>query len=1110
LFHAPPYICILPNRTTLLVKTILFLPILLILAITATAQQPNNCTVVAKMTPEGDSVSSTRTVIQFRDASLNATGYKFIFNGIIFPMNQPVNMSLDPGLLTVKLVAYNGSCTDTAVSYYFYAGEFPADTANEKRSYGYSNRELEMAGLVTLNDRGNILFGRKTESSYWSEASRALLLRTTESGCILWARKIPVTNNAASGSTIENVKEAADGNLYVIASSAPGATSLLKLNSAGDITWTRGLKNAAGSFQFPRSIEALPDGGVIIVSTGNPFTSFHVTRLDANGQISWQKNYSLNQWDPGNFKNLLLKDGFLYIGGRFTNWTVFSDNPVICKIDCTNGRSVWTKRYDLATGFMPLGDMVSAGADIVLNIMGSTGNTLRPTIGGIMRLDTSGVILSASLIAEKYVVNTLDHPYVASSSRLTRSGKNFYIVTGGANPLNLQGDGRKTKVIRLDSALQVKWVRQIGGIGAARYYFNAPAANDGSIIGGVAGSAGLNSYYNNGTMLHVTTMDSAGGNPNANCYFWIQDWEVFRPTINVTSLQWSSESIASNIAESRPIPWVADYPEMRFNCPDYVDSCSYLKLTGAASICNISQTYLYKTHKNKTCGQPTSWTVSPGVQTITQTDSTLLVRYSGFGRHVIYGRNRFGCVPVEDSMVVIAASRTPPLYLGNDLQVCPGNTRILHAGNRFIGYEWNDGSRDSVLTISQPGRYWVKVTDSCSNILSDTIDVLLAPPVPVSIGNDRSICANDTIHLTATAGFANYQWSPAYAARANTGRSIIVRPLADTSYRVVAEMSPGCLAYDTVHIRVHSAPLINLGPDKSFCAGDSLVLDAGNGFATYAWSNASASRQITVKSPGSYAVMATSTDGCKAHDTLAVLNVFNLPTPRLDRDSVLCEGSSRLLNAGSGYTQYAWSTGASTQQVTVNALGVYAVMVTDQNGCKGSDTTSIKTLQPKPSLFLPADLTICSYETATLQSSRTYRNYVWSNGSSKPAITVNTPGLYWLEVKDPFGCAGRDSMQVFVNPDCIKGVYVPNVFTPNDDGKNDLFKPLVYGRTLQYSFTIFNRWGAIVFQSANPTQGWDGKWKGLKQDGNAFVWILTYQLENEATRQVKGTVLLLR
>lgn len=1080
--------------------------IVLFYSVSCIAQQTNTCNVVAKMTPQGDSILNGPTVVLFQNASINATDYRFIIYGTAYGMNQPVNISIGIGLTKVLLVAYNGNCTDTVVSYYFCPGQFPANPGNASRSYGQGDREHTMNGFATLMNGGNLIYGYREYSSYFQSPKIGVLLKTKQGGCIVWARKASV--NWPFESSVLAAKEAIDGSIYMIASSPLVTQGLTKIDPSGNIVWTKVLNDGAGNYQRFINIEVLPDGGVIAISTPPSAIGFDITRFDNSGAIAWQKHYDFNLVWAGGFRNMLIKDGFLYIGGyvSYNNYT--ESASLICKINYNTGQTIWTKKYTGSTGGVQLNDMVSADSTIVLNIFAGTGNTLRPTIGGIMRLDTAGVVKSASIFAETYVPNSLMGPFGAGSTRLTLSGKNYYIVTAGAYPLSLQGDGRTSKQIRLDSNFQVKWVKTNGGVNQPRYYYNAPGIKDGSIIGGTTYGPGLG-VYPWGVMLQLVTVDSSGSNPNG-CNFYDQNWEIFTPTVSIVPVQWTVDVSATNIAESKTLLWDNYFPEMRYTCPDYIDSCTYLKVTGTAAVCNLTKTYTYFSHKNKACGQPANWILSSGVQTISQTDSSITVRFPNFGRHVIYARNLLTCAPVEDSVVVIAASTTPALNLGSDIELCPGNSKILHAGNYFLRYEWSNGTTDSLLTVNQPGQYWVKVTDSCDNIFSDTIIVSLAPPVPLSIGNDRTICAKDTIHLTATPGFITYQWSPAYQISATTGQSVVVNPLIDTLYTIMAEKLPGCFGYDTVRIRVHDIPPVYLGADTSFCKGDSVVLNAGNGFISYAWNGGAITQRITVKNPGTYTVTAFTANGCKAFDTLKVLNVYDLPSVKLDKDSVLCSGISKVFDAGAGFAKYNWNTGELTPKITTNTLGNYWVTVTDAHGCKASDTAKLKIVQQAPSLFLPADILICPYETAIIKPITTYIDYLWSDGSRISSITSSKAGLYWLQVTDKYGCMGKDSINVILKNDCINGVYVPNAFSPNGDAKNDIFKPLIYNPVKQYFFKVYNRYGIVVFQSTNPSHGWDGLVGGQLQDSNTFTWTLLYQLEGEPQHQIKGTVLLVR
>jgi gliding motility-associated-like protein len=274
------------------------------------------------------------------------------------------------------------------------------------------------------------------------------------------------------------------------------------------------------------------------------------------------------------------------------------------------------------------------------------------------------------------------------------------------------------------------------------------------------------------------------------------------------------------------------------------------------------------------------------------------------------------------------------------------------------------------------------------------------------------------------------------------------------------------------------------------------------------WNNGNSSQQISAKTMGIYSVMGITAQGCKSYDTVKVVNVFANPVVSLDHSNFLCIGSSRLLDAGN-FSSYLWNDGSTSQKIIAKGTGIYAVQVTDNNGCKASDTTTITMILLLPSNFLPADTLLCSYDKLKISPLRSYTSYQWNNGASVSSLTVSQPGNYWLQVKDANGCVGRDS--IIIDPkDCMKGCYVPTAFTPNNDGKNDVFRPMLFGNVKKYHLIIYNRWGQIVFQTIELNKAWDGTIAGVQQDSNVFAWICTYQFEGEEVKTEKGTVMLVR
>ena len=439
--------------------------------------------------------------------------------------------------------------------------------------------------------------------------------------------------------------------------------------------------------------------------------------------------------------------------------------------------------------------------------------------------------------------------------------------------------------------------------------------------------------------------------------------------------------------------------------------------------------------------------------------------------------------------------------------ICNGSFIGLHAGTSFLTYKWNDGSTDPVLTVSQPGIYWVQVIDSCGNILRDSIRI--SPfNLAVSAGPDRTKCNNDTLHLDAPGGFISYVWSNNYNISSTNTQNVIVNPSVDTAYYLKPEKLPGCFAFDTVRIKVNVSPPILLGADKSFCIGDSAVLDAGAGFIQYRWSNGSQARQVAVYAAGIYSVAGSISAGCTSYDTLAVLNVWPKPVMNLDDNPDLCTGGVRTLKAGN-YSSYLWQDGSTSSSFTLSRIGIYYVTVTDNNQCQGSDKVRIVRILPLPKNFLPADTAICSYGDIKLVASQSYSSYLWNTGQASASITITQPGLYWLRATDQNNCTGSDSVLVSAKQ-CMKGLYVPSAFSPNLDGRNDLFRPLVFGNVTRFQWTIYNRFGQIIFTSKDPSKGWDGKVKGLLQNTGSFVWVCRFQFAGE-TEQVKtGSVILVR
>jgi len=221
-----------------------------------------------------------------------------------------------------------------------------------------------------------------------------------------------------------------------------------------------------------------------------------------------------------------------------------------------------------------------------------------------------------------------------------------------------------------------------------------------------------------------------------------------------------------------------------------------------------------------------------------------------------------------------------------------------------------------------------------------------------------------------------------------------------------------------------------------------------------------------------------------------------------DRD--ICQGDSVELDAGTGMISYEWSTGESTSSIIAKDSGSYSVEVLFDEGCLLRDTIQVS-MFPVPSIDIGND-TIFTGNQITLDAGPGFALYLWQDGSTNQTYEATRPGDFAVQVTDENGCKASDEIQL----SSIYTITVPNAFTPNGDGINDIFKPVMITEIFStYSLMIFNRWGEKIFETNDPATGW----AGIDCPVGTYIWILEYGfIENEdgAVQTEKGVVTLLR
>ena len=163
-----------------------------------------------------------------------------------------------------------------------------------------------------------------------------------------------------------------------------------------------------------------------------------------------------------------------------------------------------------------------------------------------------------------------------------------------------------------------------------------------------------------------------------------------------------------------------------------------------------------------------------------------------------------------------------------------------------------------------------------------------------------------------------------------------------------------------------------------------------------------------------YTLTVTDARACSTSATFSV-HVNSKPSLEIGRDTIICEGTPLLLDAGPGFVSYDWTTGDTTQQTAATITNVYMVEVTDTNACTNRDTLTV-IVYPNPSIELGNDTTILFGNTILLAPGFGYQSYQWSNGSAADYIEVGLPGIISVTVTDYNGCVSRDTIQISMPP----------------------------------------------------------------------------------------------
>ncbi len=523
--------------------------------------------------------------------------------------------------------------------------------------------------------------------------------------------------------------------------------------------------------------------------------------------------------------------------------------------------------------------------------------------------------------------------------------------------------------------------------------------------------------------------------------------------------------------------------------------------------------------------------------------------------------NTFGCEsqPVSDSVLVktkptVPLATQPPPY-------CQGSyiPTLSAIGANLLWYTTATGGVGSAIaptpSSAVAGTTTYYVTQTVNGCESDrlAINVTVNPkPGKPSVVSPVQYCQGD-VALPLSAGGSNLLWY--LGSSGGVGSPVQPVPLttyADTVYYYVTQTNSFGCESDRSQIAV----VTNYTPNALIVANQPYVCQYDSMFFTY-FGNATSSAifnwtmpigatmlhgnpqgpiWIKFDSAGTRIVKLQVTNGkCKSPLTSYAVEVRLAPLVPTNIKDQVCQG--QVLNVSLGYSnenidKYDWnfdganivygSSGSGPYGIVWNTSGLHVVkLIAYTNSCPSIPVLDSVTVHPIADAHI-GDVgsggNICAGDSVSFTAERYNPAYLYQwlpanyFGTQTNSGTVygyiEHTGYITLQVTTEFGCTSQDSTLITAQPCCE--VYMPNAFTPNGDGKNDVFHFVSRGNQVLKTFRITNRWGQVVFETVNPRVGWDGKYNGVVQDMGTYFYYIEYVCANGKTYQQKGEILLIK
>ena len=621
-------------------------------------------------------------------------------------------------------------------------------------------------------------------------------------GKIIWSNRVPIPQNTGF---LYNMKITTDGG-YIAVGAINAQPAIIKFSSTGAVQWSRISNDGSGQRgnfgDHFRSVVQTKTGEYVASGSIGLNATAYVAKFSATGVTQWTRQIgsSSNDWSVGLEE---FNDGNLMMASNTTATT----NTYLMKLSVADGSTLWQKQYTSGASNACCDhsfDEITKAKDGNFLVVGNW----QADVGLVQKVDVNGNIIWAKTIRNAgnayrttHVTETQDGGYAVSQFDYN-------------NQL-------KRTIVKFDANLNTQWVKKIG-VGGEPFIKGILSLSDGSFI--------ITANENNNFFIKKT--DALGNTCEA--------LETGNVTVATVTSQISNGTFDNTLAGSFFNPQLVATPLSinlvnRCICPITCDSCfvnNSVSILGVDTLCYNSN-FTYKLTGYKCSKFKTTWNIlGNGVSITNQTDTTLTVRFTQGTTFNLTAIIQDSCSKdtVLSKTHIIGAP--PLLELGADRNICLTGTFTFRAGKGFKSYLWQNGTIDSIFTTTSAGTYWVRVTDSCGQIQSDTVRVIQVTAPPFNIQPDTlNICEGDIVEVIAPTGFTTYRWFPSTSVSDTTQRRVLLSPSVSTKYYCTVTTDLGCTTKDSIWVEVkpffRSSKIATICEGYTYTFGDSILRKAG-------------------------------------------------------------------------------------------------------------------------------------------------------------------------------------------------------------------------------------------------------------------------------------------